>query len=175
MRSLCVRGFQKQNFRIDADLGEITAMLDWILLVGAAFAGDRLIMGTDAMGFPTIVPGESAFFELSLLTKAGLSPFAALKTATVNPAKFLGKTGEFGIIAPNARADAVLLDRNPLEDLGALREPRAVLVRGKWLPREDLDRMLQALTAHGARGSSLATTRISDRVRTPNLRTIATA
>ena len=62
-------------------------------------AGAVLVLGTDAMGFPAVVPGESALYELGLMVEAGLSPFAALKTATLNPPKLVWQEGVFGIIA----------------------------------------------------------------------------
>jgi imidazolonepropionase-like amidohydrolase len=56
----------------------------------------------------------------------------------------LGGGGEFGTIAVGKRADLVLLDGNPLDDLEALRAPAGVLLRGSWLPRAALDDLLAA-------------------------------
>ena len=108
-------------------------------------AGVRLMAGTDTLGFPLIVPGASLHRELQLLVESGLTPYEALRTATINPATFLGKDHEFGTIAVGTRADLVLVERNPLQDLAQLRQPIGVMVRGNWLPRAHLQQLLGAL------------------------------
>ena len=82
---------------------------------------------------------------MALLHEAGLRPYEVLRAATVAPATFLGKADEFGTIQVGRRADLLLVERNPLENLATLREPLAVMVRGQWLPREQLDVMLATL------------------------------
>jgi hypothetical protein len=108
-------------------------------------AGVPLIAGTDAMGLPSITPGSSLHRELELLVASGLSRYDALRTATVNPARFLGKEREFGTIAVGVRADLLLVDGNPLADLTVVRRPAGVVVRGVWLPRSRLNQMLATL------------------------------
>jgi hypothetical protein len=108
-------------------------------------AGVPLMAGTDALGFPLIAPGSSLYRELELLQDAGLTSYEVLRTATVIPATFLGKADEFGTIAVGKRADLLLIERNPLQDLGALRQPVGVMVRGRWLSRDRLQAMLAAL------------------------------
>jgi hypothetical protein len=121
-------------------------------VVGALHrAGVTLIAGTDAMGVPLIVPGASLHRELHLLTDSGLTPYEAIRAATINPAVFLSKDEEFGTVAEGKRADLLLVDGNPLQDLGRLNEPVGVMVRGKWLTREDLRRRLTALTGNVTR------------------------
>jgi imidazolonepropionase-like amidohydrolase len=116
-------------------------------VVGALHrAGVPLVAGTDAMGVPLIVPGASLHRELQLLTESGLTPYDALRTATINPAVFLGKDREFGTVAEGKRADLLLTDANPLQDLTRLKRPLGVMVRGQWLSRDDLDRRLASLT-----------------------------
>ena len=107
--------------------------------------GVQLLAGTDAMGIPMVVPGSSLLRELDLLRQSGLTPYEAIRTATVNPARFLGKEKEFGTIAVGKRADLLLLDRNPLQSLAAFSRPVGVMVRGRWLPRETLQKLLSAL------------------------------
>jgi imidazolonepropionase-like amidohydrolase len=108
-------------------------------------AGVPLMAGTDAFGVGLIPPGRSLHAELEILVEAGLSPYQALRTATVEPARFLGREHEFGRIAPGLRADLVLLAANPLADVRALGEPRGVVLRGRWLSREALDAHLAGL------------------------------
>ena len=62
------------------------------------------------------------------------------------PASFLGKTEEFGSIQAGRRADLLLVARDPLQDLSSLRQPLAVMVRGRWLRRELLETMLAGLS-----------------------------
>lgn len=111
-------------------------------LVGALHdAGVLLVTGSDAV-IPGAVPGFSMHLEIEEMTRAGLTPYEALRTATVNPgswiAEHLTPGDPFGIIAPGHRADLLLLAANPLEDLGALRQIRTVVVRGEWIDHADL-------------------------------------
>jgi imidazolonepropionase-like amidohydrolase len=108
-------------------------------------SGVQLLAGSDAMGAPLALPGRSLLRELALLTRSGLTPFEAIRTATVNPAKFLGREHEFGTIAAGKRADLLLLERNPLEDVSAFDQPVGVMARGRWMPRETLHSLLSAL------------------------------
>ncbi|MYF60509.1 MAG: amidohydrolase family protein [Gammaproteobacteria bacterium] len=108
-------------------------------------AGVPLMAGTDAMGYPLITPGTSLHRELQLLVESGLTPYEALRAATVAPASFLGKEEEFGTIEVGKRADLLLLDDNPLDNIGHLRNPIGVLVRGEWSSRGRLQQMLEVL------------------------------
>jgi imidazolonepropionase-like amidohydrolase len=111
-------------------------------LIRALAAEDAtLLLATAATLRSTVVPGASAHYELRELVAAGLTPFDALRTATANPAIVLGVPGEFGIVVPGARADLLLLDANPLEDVGNTERLAGVMVRGRWLPAAELLRM----------------------------------
>jgi hypothetical protein len=121
-------------------------------VVGALHrAGVPLVAGTDVMGVPLIVPGAALHRELQLLTESGLTPYEAIRTATINAAVFLGKEEEFGTVAEGKRADLLLVDANPLQDLARLKAPVGVMVRGKWLTREELQQRLTALTGNQTR------------------------
>ncbi len=109
-------------------------------------SGVRMLAGSDTPN-PMMVPGFSLHDELDALGRAGLSPYEVLKTATVHPAEFLDLDGEFGTIVVGARADLVLVQDNPLFDLSVLRRPAAVMVRGQWLDRGELDAMLAEATS----------------------------
>jgi imidazolonepropionase-like amidohydrolase len=93
--------------------------------------GVRVAMGTDSSG--TICPfGENAR-ELELYSELGMSPAAALRTATQNAAELLGRT-DLGNIAPGALADILICSGNPLTDVSVLRQDsgiRGVLVSGR--------------------------------------------
>lgn len=105
-------------------------------------AGVPLVAATDAMGSPLIAPGSSLHREFELLTEAGLTRFEALRAATTAAAAFLGKSQEFGSIQVGLRADLLLIDGNPLEDLASLEQSVGVMARGRWFTREQLDEML---------------------------------
>ena len=84
--------------------------------------------------------------------QAGLSPLAALQTATINPARFLGLEASVGTIARGQSADLVLLDANPLESIANVRRIAAVVRDGRLLTRTDLDAiLLKAKQTFGAK------------------------
>lgn len=107
-------------------------------------AGDGLLLGSDS---PQIfnVPGFAIHRELQYLVEAGLTPYEALRTGTVNPARFFGQSRTFGAVEAGLEADLILLEDNPLERIDATRRIHGVMLRGKWLSRQDLDARLKAL------------------------------
>jgi imidazolonepropionase-like amidohydrolase len=107
--------------------------------------GVPIMAGTDALGLPLVAPGSSLHRELQLLSASGLSRYEVIRSATVVPAAFLGKTKEFGTITAGQRADLLLVTGNPLVDLETLKQPIGVMVRGRWMPREKLDELLKPL------------------------------
>jgi amidohydrolase family protein len=103
-------------------------------------AGVMLLAGTD-VGVPFQVPGISLHVELERLVEAGLTPLAALRAATLNPATILGMSDSLGTIERGKLADLVLLDANPLETIRNTQKIRAVIADGRLYTREDLDRL----------------------------------
>ena len=103
-------------------------------------AGVTILAGTD-VGTSYQIPGISLHDELALLVQAGLSPMAALQAATRNPARAFNLADQ-GTIEPGMRADLVLLDANPLENIDNTRKIREVVARGRVLDRSELDAML---------------------------------
>lgn len=90
------------------------------------------------------LPGYALHSELEMLVRAGLSPLEAIGAATLRPAEFFGLEGEMGAIAPGMRADLVLLDADPLEDIGNTRRIAAVVSRGRLFETDALE-ALEAL------------------------------
>jgi imidazolonepropionase-like amidohydrolase len=109
-------------------------------------AGVPLLAGTDTPN-PYCFPGFSLHDELGLLVEAGLLPMEALQAATRNPARYLGRSKESGTVEARKIADLVLLDANPLEDIGNTRRIAAVVVGGKLLRRADLRAVLEKVEA----------------------------
>ncbi len=79
--------------------------------------------------------------------QAGFTPFEALKTATINPAKFLGLEKSLGTIEKGKFADLILLDANPLLDISNTKKINSVVANGRYLSREFLDKMLADVEA----------------------------
>lgn len=107
-------------------------------------AGVKLLAGTD-LANPFLMPGFSLHDELELMAEAGLSPFEALQTATINPAKFLQKDKDLGSVEKGKIADLVLLDANPLESISNTKRVHSVIINGKLLNRTDLDNLLMGV------------------------------
>ncbi|WP_433784365.1 amidohydrolase family protein [Actinomycetospora sp. CA-101289] len=101
-------------------------------------AGATILAGTDANDVPghaaAVVHGASMHLELALLVRCGLSPRDALRAATATPASVFGLPDR-GRIVPGARADLLLVEGDPLTDVTATRDVRAV-----WRSGERVDR-----------------------------------
>lgn len=97
-------------------------------------AGIPLVMGTDSGNwpiFPYYFHGPTSHLEVGLLLRAGLTSKEVLRSCTLNPARMLGLDGEQGRIAIGQRADLLIVDADPLTDLGAaLRALRYVIRSG---------------------------------------------
>jgi imidazolonepropionase-like amidohydrolase len=111
------------------------------ILKGLHDAGVGIVLGSDA---PQLwnAPGFSATRELGTYVAAGLTPWQALATGTRNVAAFLGNPDEAGTIGNGKRADLILLDANPLTDIGNVGRRAGVMVGGRWLPRAEIEQRL---------------------------------
>ncbi len=109
-------------------------------------AGVNIVLGTDA-GDTYVFPGSSVHDELGELVKAGLTPAEALRAATLRAAEFLELEEEYGTVTPGKRADLLLLNGNPLSDIGKTREIDTLFFNGRLFTRSDLDDMLRRVAA----------------------------
>jgi hypothetical protein len=122
--------------------GAIKVLQRQFEIVGAMQkAGVPILAGTDT-GNPFCFPGFSLHDELALLVIAGLTPIEALRSATLNPAKFFGLDQTLGTIGQGKIADLVLLDANPLHDIRNTQRINAVVSNGRLFDRKALDKML---------------------------------
>lgn len=113
-----------------------------IILKNLSAGGVKIMAGTDA-NLPPTVPGFSLHDELESMHRAGMSNADVLRSATTIPANWLNiKAGK---IVPGYRADMVLLDKNPLENIENTKTINTVIVNGKILERNTLDSILAAV------------------------------
>lgn len=102
-----------------------------------------LLVGTDA-GVQYVYPGFSIHEELSNFVAAGLTPYDTLRAATVNAAAALGESDLAGTVAVGKRADLLLLDKNPFDDIGNVNRRVGVMAAGNWYTQSTLMEMLDA-------------------------------
>ncbi len=110
-----------------------------------------LLAGTDTAAGVDVLPGFSLHTELEYFVEAGLSPMEALQTATRNPAEYLGLLSETGTVEKNKTANLVLLDANPLANIRNTRKVWAVILNGRLLTRQDLNGVLERVSAFAAK------------------------
>lgn len=103
--------------------------------------GVKLLTGTDSFD-SYVFPGFSTHDELKELVAAGLSPAQALRTATLAPAEFVGAEDRFGTVSVGRSGDLLLLDANPLEDIGNSRSIAGLFLAGRFFDRQALDELL---------------------------------
>src|SRR6185369_15069493 len=113
-------------------------------------AGVGILAGTDS-DMPYTFPGFDLLDELVMMVEGGLTPLEALQTATLNPAKYLGRLDSSGTVEKGKLADLVLLEANPIEDMANMRRIYAVIVDGRYLPKATLEKMLSAAEAAARR------------------------
>jgi len=114
-------------------------------------AGVPFMAGTDTAPGVYIMPGFSLHDELANFVEAGFTPMEALRTATSNPAKFLGREASSGSVEPGKIADLVLLSANPLEDIRNTQKISLVIVDGRPFDRAELDQILVKVEAAAKR------------------------
>jgi hypothetical protein len=136
----------------DNPVEEFTRFGEWSLfLIDRMHArGVPIGAGTDTPIF-IAVPGYSLHSELELLVRAGLSPLEALRSATLRPAEFFSLQDEMGAVDVGMRADLVLLDADPLENIANTKRIAAVISKGKLLTRNDLSGLISDARAAEAR------------------------
>jgi imidazolonepropionase-like amidohydrolase len=110
-------------------------------------AGVPFLAGTDCPAGVDVLPGFSLHLELQRFIAAGFTPLQALQTATINPAKFLDRQNDFGTVEKGKMADLVLLDANPLDDIGNTQKIAGVVAAGRYFSRDNLDRILSNVEA----------------------------
>lgn len=103
--------------------------------------GAELLLGTDK-SVPYVVAGFSEHREMQLLREAGLSNYEVIKTATINAAQCLDRESEMGSIEIGKRANMIITDTNPLDNLKAISHHAGVIKDGVYYTREMCDAIL---------------------------------
>jgi len=121
--------------RKDPDIAKYRAGLEMAKknLKALSDAGVKIAFGTDS-GIPTRFPGYFEHRELQLMVEAGLTPMKAIVAATGTNAEILGGAKQFGTLQPGRRADFLVLDANPLDDIHSTEKLSAVWQSGKIVP-----------------------------------------
>lgn len=104
--------------------------------------GANIAIGTDS---PQIfsVPGFAMYHEMALYTEVGMTPYEVLEICTRRPAEYFDATDEFGTVAVGRRADLLLLSANPTDDISHIRNRVGVMVNGRWIPSDEIERRLR--------------------------------
>jgi len=108
-------------------------------------AGVPFLAGTDTPAGVDVTPGISLHLELQRFVDAGLTPLEALQTATINPARFFGRTSDFGSVQAGRLADLLILSANPLEDIANTRTISGLVADGKYWAPTEIGRLRQRL------------------------------
>lgn len=114
------------------------------LLKALQDGGAKILLGTDAPQLFS-VPGLSIPHELAIMEDAGMTPYEILVSGTYNVGKYFEDKDQFGTLTENSRADLLMISGNPLEDLSVIKDHLGVMVRGIWLPREQIDEKLDEI------------------------------
>lgn len=96
-------------------------------------AGVKIAMGTDSGAQPVRAQGFSEHQELLLMTEAGIKPQNVIRYATLNGAALLGIDHTTGTLAPGMKADFMMLDGNPLQNIKATRSINAIWKGGRQI------------------------------------------
>jgi len=104
----------------------------------------KLMAGSDTLMIG-MYPGVALHRELKELVDVGLTPFEALRTSTTSPFEYLGEADRSGTVEVGKRSDLLLLDENPLKDVSAASKIAGVLIRGRWIGRDEIQKTMQKI------------------------------
>ncbi|WP_462156871.1 amidohydrolase family protein [Pseudoalteromonas sp. GB56] len=118
------------------------------LLPLLAQANVTIMAGTDTGYLNSyIYPGKALHDELAIYVQGGLTPLQALQSAVLTGPKWLGKSAQYGAVAPGKKADLLLLNSNPLDDINNTRDIATVFSRGKAYNQQQIQTLLEQAKA----------------------------
>jgi imidazolonepropionase-like amidohydrolase len=120
------------------------------MLKGLHDAGALIVLATDSPQMFS-VPGFSIHREMQVMVASGFTPFEVLQAGTCNVAVYFNTLKETGTIEQGKRADLILLDGNPLQDIANVARRAGVMVAGRWLPEREIQERLEKLAAAASR------------------------
>jgi imidazolonepropionase-like amidohydrolase len=131
------RNFRQGGFAVPKDLTRADYRASWAKMVGLLGrmreAGIPIVAGTDGIGIEIVN-------ELEIYRDAGFTAAEALAAATIVPARLVGQDKQTGSIAVGKTADLVLVEGDPSQRIGDLRQTRVVMLDGKLLDADELRR-----------------------------------
>ncbi|MEE8586458.1 MAG: amidohydrolase family protein, partial [Acidobacteriota bacterium] len=80
--------------------------------------------------------------EMRVMVESGMTPYQVLASGTRKVAEFYGASDEYGSVAAGQRADLILLNANPLDDVAHVADRAGVMVKGRWLPESEIQERL---------------------------------
>lgn len=134
--------------QFDRGKAELTAANRKRILKALHDGGVPVIFGTDAPQ-QFSVPGFSVHREMALMLETGMTPYQILLTATKNAGEYHKDKARFGTIAAGSRADLLLVAGDPLKDLSNVARRAGVMVRGRWLAEDEIQKRLAGIAASG--------------------------
>jgi imidazolonepropionase-like amidohydrolase len=138
----------REGPEVDRAQGRRVAENRLAVLKALSDGGVRILMGTDAPQ-QFSVPGFSVHREMALMLAAGMTPYQILLTATRNAGEYHKDKARFGTVTAGSRADLILVGGNPLKDLSNVARRAGVMVRGRWLAEEEIQKRLAGIAAGG--------------------------
>ncbi|MEE3325828.1 MAG: amidohydrolase family protein [Myxococcota bacterium] len=114
----------------ESEMEEFKQRIVELMALYRAGGEDLLLVGTDEPVYTSLLPGFAYHRELFSMTVAGLPPVSVLKAATINGAKALGVDDKLGSVEVGKRADLVIVEGNPLDDIRTARQIRLVIKEG---------------------------------------------
>ena len=117
------------------------------ILLALHEGGANIALGTDSPQTFS-VPGFSVHREMRYYVDLGMTPYEVLEIATRKPAEYFEATADFGTVAVGRRADLLLLEANPLEDIARTERRAGVMLGGRWFPESEIQDRLEAIAVH---------------------------
>ncbi|MCP4124963.1 MAG: amidohydrolase family protein [Bacteroidetes bacterium] len=139
------KGYANQIFRGRKELATFFRDLCRDLFIELTQAGIPMVLGTDAGRLSGVIHGSSLHDEMRIVTDCGFSPYQAIAACTMNAGKvaeaMTGKN-DFGTIEVGKRADFILVNHNPLENVSNIQDNRGVMAAGRWFEKSELQKFI---------------------------------